>query len=225
MTDRQLPPDSPADGATGADDHARSWALIPWLVNGRAVGEERRRALAHLQHCASCRAEWQAQQDLAQALRAAEAEAEGLPDAEAGLQRLLGRLDPSATQARPPQRAFGRLPMALAAAVVVQSVGLVLLSLQSGRHEPADYAALSQPAGSASPLAATLRLLPEGSLPMAQWQALLQSHDLVVVEGPNSAGAYGVAPRRARAEAADAELLARLRATPGVLLAEPAGRP
>ncbi len=221
--------DGPAPGAAdrlaSADDHARSWALIPWLVNGRAAGDERRRALAHLQHCAACRAEWQAQQALAEAVRATEPEVSGLPAAEAGLARLMGRLDP-VPQPRPARRPVGRLPLALAAAVAVQSVGLVLLSLHLARQEPADYAALSQPAGAAA-AAATLRIVPDGSMPLAQWHALLQTQGLVVVEGPNSAGAYGVAARRAGAASAagDDALLARLRATPGILLAEPLGRP
>lgn len=223
MNERQPPTQPGPDAATGADDHARTWALIPWLVNGRAVGVERDRARAHLQQCAACRAEWQAQRKLAQALQAEEAAAQGLPDAEAGLQRLLGRLD-TVPQAQPARRSIGRLPLALAAAVVIQSVGLVVLGLRPAREAAADYAPLSQPANGV-PAAATLRLLPAGDMPMARWQALLQTHGLVVVEGPNSAGAYGVAARRPGDGAADAELLARLRATPGILLAEPVGRP
>jgi hypothetical protein len=229
MNHGHLPPSpfakGPADAVDSADDHARSWSLIPWLVNGRAEGEQRRRALAHLQHCAACRAEWQAQQDLARAVNAEETEAQAMPDAEAGLQRLLGRLD-QVPLARPERRGHGRLTQALAAAVVVQAVGLALLGFQLSRPSPpADYAALSQPASAAGPVTATVRLLPEGRLPLAEWQALLSTHGLVVVDGPNSAGAYGVAPRRAAAGPSRAELLARLRAAPGILLAEPLDGP
>lgn len=239
MNDRHLPPSGLAGRPGDPDDHARSWALIPWLVNGRAAGEERRRALAHLQQCAACRAEWQAQEALAQALRASQPQVQGLPDADAGLQRLMGRLDPApAAQApRRPVRGVvgrvvglwgasvgGRVPLALAAAVVVQAVGLVVLGLHRAQPAPGDYAALSETVGPAG-AAATLRLLPDGSMPLAQWQALLQAHGLVVVDGPNSAGAYGVALRAPGAGAASAELVARLRATPGVLMAEPVGRP
>jgi hypothetical protein len=222
-----------ADTRPDADDHARTWALMPWLVNGRAEGEARHRALAHLEQCADCRAEWRAQQSLARALQDSEPQAVALPAAEAGLQRLLGRLDrlpqdqalPSAQPAGSPPaadaRRAGRLPLALAAAVLVQAVCLSLLSLQLARGGHDTFAPLSQPAARATGVpAATLRLLPDGAMPLAQWQALLQTHDLVVLEGPNSAGAYGVAPRQ-RAAAPAADTLARLRATPGVLLVEP----
>lgn len=248
-------PHPPTDAA--GSDHARTWALIPWLVNGRASAAEQQLAMAHLQQCPSCRAEWQAQQGIAQALQQAAPAAEALPDAEAGLQRLLGRLDTlpeaqpqaaDATRNAPgvpaphaigpspgpatPNRRTSRLQIALAAAVVAQAVGLSLMTLHLLRDDRADYTPLSQAhtAPAPGPAAATLRLLPDGSMPLASWQALLQSHGLTVVEGPNSAGAYAVAPRRpdgqgGPAATAPADLLGRLRATPGILLAEPLPAP
>jgi anti-sigma factor RsiW len=50
-----------APRADSADAHARTWALIPWLVNGRADPAQRAAAEAHLAQCADCRAELQAQ--------------------------------------------------------------------------------------------------------------------------------------------------------------------
>jgi hypothetical protein len=225
----------PIDGARpDADAHARTWALLPWLVNGRADPEARAQALAHLAQCDDCRAEWQAQQVLARALQASEPQALALPAAEAGLQRLLGRLD-SLPQAQPeppstPQPApvthrprANRLSLVLAAAVVVQAVGLAVLSVQLLDSGHDTFAPLSQAAPPAA-AAARWRVLPDGAMSLAQWQALLQAHDLVVVDGPNSVGAYGLAPRQ-RPAAPGADILARLRATPGVRLAEPLGSP
>jgi hypothetical protein len=231
--DRQSP-----DGLR-AEAHARAWALIPWLVNGRADAAERAAVEQHLTRCAECRGELAVQQRLRQGLQDHLPPAAEL-DAERGLQRLLGRLDqlpadqetsasqvPNALQpaptAEPQRRRAGRLPAALAAAVVVQAVGLALLSLQLLRGDDAPYRTLSQPAASAP--AAGYRVVPDPGLPMAQWQALLDDTQLRVVDGPNAAGAYALAPRSTPPAAAPADVLARLRATPGVRLAEALGSP
>lgn len=214
-----------------ADAHARTWALIPWLVNGRADDAQRAAAEGHLAHCADCRAELQAQQRLRRGLLADLPAPAADLDAERGLQRLLGRLDqlpveqdlPTAAPpapAAPARRA--RLPVALAAAVVVQAVGLALLSLQLLRTDDAAYRTLSQPAV-AAPAEARYRVVPDPAWPMQQWQALLDETQLRVVDGPNAVGAYALAPRSARAPAPAADVLARLRAAPGVRLAEALG--
>jgi hypothetical protein len=160
-------------------------------------------------------------------------------DAEAGLERLMGRIAvppvdatetleaqplPSHVAAAP--RRTGRLSTVLAAAVVIQAVGLGLLSLHLLQGDKPDFRTLSQ----SQPVntVATLRVLPDAGMPMAEWQALLQGQGLRVVDGPNSMGAYALAPQVAAggpAQRADqtAGQLARLRATPGIRLAEPLG--
>jgi hypothetical protein len=253
-----LPPDTPRMDQptdTTPDAHARVWALIPWLVNGRADAADRAVAEQHLLRCAECRAELAAQQRLRQGVQDhLPAAAAGL-DAERGLQRLLGRLDqlpleqdgadparatpgarprvaeagvsglPAQAAAAAPRRA-GRLHAALAAAVVAQAVGLALLSLQLMRSDDAPYRTLSQPTAAAAAPAA-YRVAPDPALPMQQWQALLDDTQLRVVDGPNAAGAYALAPRAAASaaasDAASAAVLARLRADPGVRLAEALG--
>jgi hypothetical protein len=216
---------------SGAAGHAETWALIPWLVNGRADAAQRARAEHHLAHCADCRAEQQAQQQLQRAL-SEEPPAPGADlDAERGLQRLLGRLDPwpvepegfaaaAAPAAAAPRPRAGRLPMALAAAVLLQAIVLVVLGLQLRDTDDPAYRTLSQaPALAAG--TARWRVVPDAALPMAQWQALLQDLGLRVVDGPNAVGAYALAPRAAAASTGDAAaVLARLRAAPGVRLAE-----
>jgi len=227
----------PTDAAP-ADDHARAWALIPWLANGRADEAQRAAVQQHLARCADCRAELAAQQRLRQALQDELPPAAAGLDAERGLQRLLGRLDqlpaeqdgtgaPSATPglqpaAAPTARRAGRLPTALAAAVVAQAIGLALLSLQLMRSDDGPYRTLSQPA--AAPAAAiAFRVVPDPALPMWQWQALLDETQLRVVDGPNAAGAYALASRGAPGGAPADAVLARLRAAPGVRLAEAVG--
>ncbi|NRF65833.1 zf-HC2 domain-containing protein [Aquincola sp. S2] len=202
-------------------EHARTWALIPWLVNGRADARQRAAADHHLAGCADCRAELLAQQRLHQLVQRETPPAAAEVDAQAGLQRLLGRIDqlPEDQAVAPAPRRRAVLPVALAAAVIVQAIGLALLSLQLARQDDAPYATLSRaPAAAAG--AATLRVVPDPALPLQQWQALLQDAGLRIVDGPNAAGAYALAPQDPAAPAATAEQLARLRAAPGIRLAE-----
>lgn len=220
--------------------HAQVWELLPWMVNGTASEEQRVLVDGHLLQCADCRAELQSQQRLKKAVL--QAPIPGV-DAEAGLERLLGRVaDPapsdSLLQSQPlpsaPRRG-SRLAPVLAAAVVIQAVGLGLLSLHlfNGDRDAdrASFRTLSQ--SPPAPLAATLRVLPDAGMSLADWHALLQAQGLRVVEGPNAMGAYALAPLAPAAGAADAgsvagiqqrnEQLVRLRATPGIQLAEPLG--
>src|SRR3546814_20605662 len=70
----------------------------------------------------------------------------------------------------------------------------------------------------------SIRLVPDPSMKVAEWDALLHAHGLQVVAGPNEVGGYTVAPRSG-AVGRD-RLIERLGATAGVLLAEPvAGTP
>ena len=241
MSGEHFPADAPA-----SDAHARTWALIPWLVNGRADEAQRAAAERHLSGCADCRAELQAQQRLQRGRQDALPAAAADVDAERGLQRLLGRLDqlpvaqdlpdaapalaaspgvasasaPAGVPAPASRRA--RLPMALAAAVVVQAVGLALLSLQLLRGDDVAYRTLSQPTA-AAPAEARYRVVPDPAWPLQQWHALLDETQLRVVDGPNAVGAYALAPRHGPAAAPDAQVLARLRAAPGMRLAEALG--
>lgn len=209
-----------------AREHQQVWESLPWLANGTASTEQRHRAQAHMAGCADCRQEFEAQQRLQQAM-ATEVPVPGI-DAEAGLQRLLGRLDAPVQEqplppaaVRSPRREASRLTMALAVAVVVQAIGLGVLGLQlSHDDDTSEYRTLSQPPAQAASHA-RLQVVPAGSMPMSDWQRLLHAHGLKVVDGPNAAGAYLLAPAGALQQPADA-LLARLRATPGVRLAEPA---
>jgi hypothetical protein len=233
MSMKEQDPNSDNDGAatpSNAREHQQVFALLPWLINGTASPEQRLRATAHLAGCEDCRQEYQAQRLLRQALH--EQPPRPAVDAEAGLLRLLDRLDapaeeqplPPSREARPARREVSRLTMALAVAVVVQSIGLGALGLgHLGSVKDGgggDYRTLSQQ--QAAPAThARLQVIPDASMSMADWRRLLEAHGLRVVDGPNAAGAYALAlSDGASAPSMDA-LLAHLRATPGVRLAEP----
>jgi hypothetical protein len=221
------------DSADPRPEHLRAWEALPWVVNGRATPEQARWVADHVAGCEDCRAELAWQQRLHDALAtpadAAAASSAADPAAEAGLQRLLARLDDAVEEqpatASPPIAApvrSHRLTWALAAAVVVQAIGLGVMSLQLGSNGDTSYRTLSEGPGPSAP-AATLRVLPDSTMTLAQWQALLQALDLQVVSGPNASGAYALAPTPSATALPREGALARLRASPGIRLAEPIG--
>lgn len=212
-----------------AGEHQQVWELLPWLINGTASADQLSHALGHLAICTDCRQELIAQQQLQRAM-ASELDDGGGSDAEEGLARLLERIEASPVQDQPaPGRGASlaednirgrRLTFALAVAVVVQAVGLGLLSMQlTKREEAVSYRTLSQSATTAP--AATLRDVPAPGLTLAEWQTLLQVHGLRVVDGPNAGGAYALAP--AGPVTPVAEQLRQLRAMSAVRLAEVIG--
>jgi hypothetical protein len=219
-------------------EHLPVWEAIPWVVNGRATAPQQRLVANHVAQCEDCRAELELQRQLHAALACPPAIDTGTParpdgaatpeaaeeaEIEAGLQRLLARLDDAPEvqplprdAATPPAR---RLTLALAAAVVVQAIGLGVLGLRQAA-EPA-YRTLSESPSAAS--TATLRVLPDSGMTLAEWQAMLQALGLQVVQGPNAAGAYGLAPAPGVPARSPSDQVARLRATPGIRLAERIG--
>jgi len=208
-------------------EHGQVWDLLPRIANGTATAEQSQRVSAHLESCADCRAELEARKRL---MRTAAASIKAPPpDVDSGVTRLMGRLHdpavirqpaPSPSAPRASRLQTNRLTMALAVAVVVQAIGLGVLGLNHGRSGGPEYRTLSnQPQTVAR---ASLQVVPASTLTMAEWQALLDTHGLRVVDGPNAVGSYALAPA-APATQVTAEQLARLRASPGIRLAEPIG--
>ncbi|GLQ95053.1 zf-HC2 domain-containing protein [Dyella acidisoli] len=200
-----------------SQDCPRAWELMPWVLQHNATKKQSEWLANHLAQCEACRAEF-AQQQLLQ--RAMSLPADTDVDAEAGLQRLLGRLDTPVMDEKPsPKRVGGWLTRALAAAVLVQAIGIGALGLKiwSGGETPATYRTLSQDSTPAAPGA--IRVVPDANMTLAEWNALLHSLQLQVVGGPNEVGAYLVAPANATSKTQDT--LQQLRSTRGVRLAEP----
>jgi len=221
--------DHQADPRDPRPDHLRAWEALPWVVNGRATPDQARWVADHVAGCEDCRAELAWQQRLHDALAGPGDAATAGPATEAGLQRLLARLDDLADEPQPipviaaASRPQHRLTWALAAAVVVQAVGLGVMSLQLGTAgDNGAYRTLSEGAGPAMS-SATLRVLPDATMTLAQWQALLHALELQVVGGPNANGAYALAPSPGTSPRPRDTALARLRASPGIRLAEPIG--
>ena len=193
---------------------ARAWEIMPWALQATAPPEQCEWLMHHLAQCEACSAEFAQQSKLRCAL--------SLPtdvpvDAERGLKRLLKRVDAPEPDA-PPVRLWssGRLTRALAAAVVLQAIGIGALGVRLWSDQAPHYQTLSQPA-LVEP-AGALRVVPAAGMKLADWNRLLNDLDLRVVDGPNEAGAYAVVPVGSAASSAVA--LRRLRADRDIRLAE-----
>lgn len=230
-------------GRTATPDDARvhrqAWDLIPWVLAGGAGGAsaaERQLVEDHCRVCPDCHDELAFHRRLHGAMQGdGQATPQAAAAADAGLRRLMARIDADAASAHAPVSATpaqgrgngngnGTLVRWLAAAVVVQAVGLVGLAALLGRADgpAADYTTLSDGSGDVDGKAAAhIRLVVDGSMSTAELGTLLATHGLRIVESRAEPGVFGLAGS-AGTVPAEATLQA-LRATPGVRLAEPLG--
>jgi hypothetical protein len=208
-------------------EHQEAWDSMPWVLNGSATAAQRQRLLAHLPDCADCRAEWDFQRQLR-----AELAPQADPDA------LLARF-----WAHAPHGAAAEARELLVSEPLLQAAGvpsaeprrprswwtpllLTTLALHAGllfwgreRPQPADYRLLSEASPAAS--GARIRLVPAPDLSLAQLQALIAAQGLQIVEASPQGQHFGLAPRDGQGTGFDAHAtVLRLRAQPGVLLAE-----
>lgn len=211
--------------------HCQTWELIPWVVNGTASAAQRERVAEHLRGCADCREEFALQQEFHAAMQAQPAT---VTDPQPVLAQLFARMElqgelPLAAPA--PRRRAHRATAWLAAAVVVQAIGLGLLSAvllnRPGTVAPpvdAGYRTLSSTAPGHA--ASAIRLVAAPDMTLATLRQLLGESGLHIVEANADNSIFGLATVDA-AKATNAEFigaaLLRLRAQPGVLLAEPVG--
>lgn len=193
-----------------------AWESMPWVLQNSAPREQAEWLQDHVAHCESCRAEFAQQRRLHSAL--------SLPskvkvDANAGFERLLARIDVSEADASsPPVGSMGWPMRALIAAVLVQAIGIGMLGAKLwNAGNDAAYHTLSRE--SAPVVAGMIRLLPDASMTMAEWNALLHVQHLKIIDGPNDLGAYAVVPTAAAF--ASPNTLEQLRATQRIRLAEP----
>jgi hypothetical protein len=194
-------------------DCVRAWDLMPWVLQDSAPEEQSAWLKNHFAHCESCRTEFTQQSRLRQAM--------SLPsdiplDANAGLARLLARLDtPDARDWRQRARSGNWLTRALVAAVLIQAIGIGTLGAKLWSvGETLPYSQAGSPVTPGS-----IRVVPDAPMTLADWNALMHTLQLQVVDGPNDVGAYTVAPTGTAATTQQA--LQQLRTTRGIRLAEP----
>ena len=202
-------------------DCVLAWDAMPDALHGNLTQQQREWLDNHLAGCDPCSAQFVLQQRLQRAMMLPV----NLPiDADAGLQRLLSRIDnPDMAKATDGLRHHGWAGRALVAAVVLQAIGLGAMGAKLWSIDPVPaYRTYSREAAPMPP--GSIRLVPDPSMQVADWDALLRTHGLQVVAGPNEVGGYTVVPLSSAAQR-DA-LLQRLRAAGGIRLAEPvAGTP
>jgi anti-sigma factor RsiW len=220
--------------ATEAVTHEQAFPLLTWLANGTLTDESAGAVRAHLSHCAECRAEYDAQVRLCEAMRE-DGSGSVLFPAEVSFQKLMGRIDsepaplPSAirTRTRMPRLMPERAVRWLAAAVIVEALGLGLAvwALQMQSRAAASYVTLSSPAP-AYGSGAVVRVVFEPGLTLADLQQLLQGIGARVIDGPTQAGVFTLGfTKQVMTDAQLERRAATLRADPHVRFAEPLSAP
>lgn len=189
--------------------HHPAQYLLPWHVNGTLDAAETALVETHLEECADCRAELEAELALAAGVPAA-ARRLAQPAPEPGLR-------PSAHATL----AFFRRPIPLGWAIAGQlaAAALLLAILLPGGAAPEaePYRVLAAPEAAPSPGNVLVLFAPEA--PEQAVRAALSRAGARIVDGPTESGAYvlQVAPQGRQAA------LAALRRDPQVALAEPLG--
>jgi len=220
------------------DTHAEAWALLPWLANGRIQAADREWVEAHVQGCAECRAELAAQR-----LVASEVNREGadspLPAAseeQRSFNKLWARIEAAESAATPATGTSGaavavprssRTVRWLAAAVVVQAIGLGILgvAVNNGRAGAGGgFVTVSSP--EPRPHAPAVRVVFEPSASISTVNTLLEHQGLSIVSGPGDAGNFmAELSADAVASGASAESVAAVMAKdPHVTFAQPIAR-
>ena len=219
------------------DTHAEAWALLPWLANGRIAAEDREWVEAHVQGCAECRAELAAQRLVATHVHRDET-ASPQPagsDEQRSFNKLWARIEAAETASMPATGTTGvavpvprssRTVRWLAAAVVVQAIGLGVLglTLSSRGTNPADFKTVSSPEKRLNAPAVSIVFAPQTS--MGTVNTLLTHQGLSLVGGPGGAGNYRAElSSDAVASGATADSVAAvLSKDPNVTFAQPVAR-
>ena len=216
------------------DTHAEAWALLPWLANGRIAPEDREWVEAHVQSCAECRAELASQRLVATHVTREESVSPqpAASEEQRSFNKLWARIEASESASTPATGTTGaavpvprssRTVRWLAAAVVVQAIGLGMLGLalnDRGEH-PASFKTVSAPESRLNAPAVSLAFAPQTSMETVN---TLRTHQgLSIVGGPGGAGNYRAElSADAVASGATAESVAAvLSKDPNVTFAEP----
>lgn len=211
------------DHAADHDPHLEAQQALPWLANGSLQGAELARVQEHLQTCAACRADL----SLLHTLRGAGESAAPACDVDAALARLLPQLEAAAPVQPAPALAVRpgwRARLAandrswLRAGVLLQCAVIAVLAVQLLRPaagpdaQTAGYRALA--AGEGARASMVVAFKPDTL--EHELRRIVIASGARVIGGPTATGAWLL-------ETAEppAAVVARLRAEPAVLLAEP----
>lgn len=217
------------------DTHAEAWALLPWMANGRIAADDREWVEAHVQGCADCRAELAAQRLVAAqvARDVATAPHSAATGEQQSFNKLWARIEaaesvsrnsagPSAVTAPRGSRTVRWL----AAAVVVQALGLGVLglALRNGQATDASFKTVATVEPRLNAPAVRVVFAPGASIGTVN--TLLTHQGLSIVSGPGTSGNYTAElSADAVASGASAESVAAVMARdPNVAFAQPVAR-
>jgi hypothetical protein len=218
------------------DTHAEAWALLPWLANGRVAPEDREWLEAHVQVCAECRAELASQRLVASHVNREESAVPqpAASEEQRSFNKLWARIEASETAAVPATGTTGvavpvprssRTVRWLAAAVVVQAIGLAMLGLTLNNRTTGDgFVTVSKLEPRLHAPGVSLAFAPDTS--MGTVNTLLTHQGLSLVAGPGDQGNYRAElSADAVASGATAESVAAvLSKDPNVTFAQPIAR-
>ena len=225
----------PEDG----DPHQYARGLIPWYVNGTLAGPEAAKLGAHLEVCAACRSDYEAQLRLCEAMQP---EATLVFAAEPSFRKLLARIGtgedagqlasgrPMPAAAIPVAARSARAPRRvahwLAAAVVLEGLALGyggwVWHTDSSGAAPA-YVTLTAPEPSYRN-SARVRIVFRSTLSVQDLGKILHKAGAHIIDGPTDSNVYTLGFTGAGVSAGVAEQrIAALRGNADVLFAEPLG--
>ncbi len=221
------------------DTHAEAWALLPWLANGRIQNADREWVEAHLQGCAECRAELAAQRLVASHRARPEdgTPAESASDEQSSFNKLWARIEAaeSATSRANGTRGAAAAPAPrsrtvrwLAAAVVVQAIGLGVLgmALNSSARNPRNGEIVTVSNVDPRLHAPAVRVVFAPDAPIGTINTILSHQGLSIVHGPGNSGNFTAElSADAVASGATAESVAAVMSKdPNVTFAQPVAR-
>lgn len=179
------------------DTHAEAWALLPWLANGRIGADDREWVEAHVSGCAECRAELASQRMVASHMSGDAEQPAGANDEQKSFNKLWARIEAAETATTPATGTLGggtrasRTVRWLAAAVIVQAVGLGVLGFSSLRGDAApkdDIVTVSTPEPRLNAPAVRIVFAPQA--PIDSINTLLAHQGLSIVSGPGIQGNF-----------------------------------
>lgn len=179
-------------------EHRELCALLPWYVNETLEERDRGRVEAHLEICATCRDDLDAQQRICAAIKAQSA-VDYMPVA--SLKRLQARLDAQAETAPTPaprEQPTHRMPWRgwMAASIAVMAVAVALFAADRWAQVEAR---LSQPkyrtvtTAAPRPEGEVIRAVFSPTITLVELQSILDEAQLRIVSGPTEAGVYSLA--------------------------------
>ena len=200
--------------------HEHAVELLPWLVNESLAVDESAAVREHAASCVICRREID---DLRRIHQAAARSPAPVPTPD--MRRINARVDDAAGRRGPwsgwiaTARASARHPwrVAFAAQSLLLLTLLVVIALPN--EQPTRFTTLTE--YSASPAAATLRVVFDPDLDSLALQAILDEHSVHVIDGPTERGVYTLGLRVGVAITSIEHSAALLNDHPGVLFVQP----